>query len=146
MAILSKHSHVIRDDMNGIVHACLGNLHVSGFGYCLQLAPATPKNSPRNIIKKFHMATMTPGKLNTLNYQNARLALPPLCDTSLWFLLFGRCVPKCFMVSSSGHPIYMTGRIVLWHVHVSTLRRTQSTQKLISAGLASGGTITLEYT
>ena len=38
----------------------------------------------------------------------------------------------------------MTGRIVLSHVHVSTLRRTRSTKKLISTGLASGGIITLE--
>ena len=38
----------------------------------------------------------------------------------------------------------MTGRIVLSHVHVSTLRRTRSTEKLISTGLASGGIITLE--
>ena len=35
-------------------------------------------------------------------------------------------------------PIYMTGRIVLSHVHVSTLRGTWSTQKLIFTGLASG--------
>ena len=33
----------------------------------------------------------------------------------------------------------MTGRIVLSHVHVSTLRRTRSTEKLISSGLSSGG-------
>ena len=39
---------------------------------------------------------------------------------------------------------YMTGRIVLSHVHVSTLRRTRSTEKLISTGLAGGGIITLE--
>ena len=39
----------------------------------------------------------------------------------------------------------MTGRIVLSHVHVSTLRRTRSTEKLISTGLASGGIITLKY-
>ena len=39
---------------------------------------------------------------------------------------------------------YMTGRIVLSHVHVFTLRRTRSTEKLISTGLASGGIITLE--
>ena len=38
----------------------------------------------------------------------------------------------------------MTGRIALSHVHVSTLRRTRSTEKLISTGLASGGIITLE--
>ena len=38
----------------------------------------------------------------------------------------------------------MTGRIVLSHVHVSTLRRTRSTEKLISTGLAGGGIITLE--
>ena len=38
----------------------------------------------------------------------------------------------------------MTGRIVLLHVHVSTLRRTRSTEKLIFTGLASGGIITLE--
>ena len=43
-------------------------------------------------------------------------------------------------------PIFesMTGRIVLSHVHVFTLRRTRSTEKLISTGLASGGIITLE--
>ena len=43
-------------------------------------------------------------------------------------------------------PIFesMTGRIVLSHVHVSTLRRTRSTEKLIFTGLASGGIITLE--
>ena len=33
----------------------------------------------------------------------------------------------------------MTGRIVLSHVYLSTLRRTRSTQKFISTGLASGG-------
>ena len=38
----------------------------------------------------------------------------------------------------------MTERIVLSHVRVSTLRRTRSTQKLISTGLLSGGIITLE--
>ena len=44
-------------------------------------------------------------------------------------------------------PIFesMTGRIVLSHLHVSTLRRTWSTQKLIFTGLASGGIITPEY-
>ena len=43
-------------------------------------------------------------------------------------------------------PIFqsMTGQIVLSHVHVFTLRRTRSTEKLISTGLASGGIITLE--
>ena len=35
--------------------------------------------------------------------------------------------------------IYIAGRIVSSHVHVSTLRRTWSTQKLIFTGLASGG-------
>ena len=39
---------------------------------------------------------------------------------------------------------YMTGRIVLSHVHVSTLRRTRSTEKLIFTGLASGGIIALK--
>ena len=38
----------------------------------------------------------------------------------------------------------MTRRIVLSHAHVSTLRRTWSTQKLISTGLASERIITLE--
>ena len=38
----------------------------------------------------------------------------------------------------------MTGRIVLSHVHVSTLRRTRSTEKLISSGLSSAEIITLE--
>ena len=45
---------------------------------------------------------------------------------------------------SQGTKEYMTGRIVLSHVHVFTLRRTRSTEKLISTGLASGGIITLE--
>ena len=38
----------------------------------------------------------------------------------------------------------VTRRIVSSLVHVSTLRRTRSTEKLISTGLASGGIITLE--
>ena len=38
----------------------------------------------------------------------------------------------------------VAGRIVLSHVHVSTLRRTWSTQRLISTGLASGRIIMLE--
>ena len=39
---------------------------------------------------------------------------------------------------------YIAGRIVLSHVHVSTLRRTWNIQRLFSTGLASGGIITLE--
>ena len=38
----------------------------------------------------------------------------------------------------------IAGQIVLSRVHVSTLRRMWSTQKLIFTGLASGGIITLE--
>ena len=38
----------------------------------------------------------------------------------------------------------IAARILSSHVHVSTLRRTWSTQKLIFTGLASGGIITLE--
>ena len=43
---------------------------------------------------------------------------------------------KAFVVLK---PIFgsMTGRIVLSHVYVSTLRRTRSTEKLISTGLVA---------
>ena len=50
---------------------------------------------------------------------------------------------KCTNVYIYVYFLYMTGRIVLSHVHVSRLRRTRSIQKLISTGLASGGIITL---
>ena len=92
---------------------------------------------------KFRFQTLTPEPWD----QNPKEVFPNLSHAA-------RIEAAASMLLSSaeasgpfqGHTlvVYMTGRIVLSHVHVSTLRRTRSTEKLITTGLASGGIITLE--